>query len=1005
MHNAKDRIVCESPACVIRIAAKPASWWLGLSDDERRARIAHAIDTPEIREALFVGSSELLAEIESKGVASPKTFAAVSRYFARLAGRSTPFGMFAAVGSLPISTCHRTMATLSDDGLRRHVRLDNDTLHRWCARLNAVSEIRRDLSYVPNDSLVFLGEYVHYVKTEGAGQTRRHHLARAKLSSSLQAVLHFVRGGARYMDILTHLAHEVANSTESERDAYLMGVIDAQLIVSRVWPPVMAANPIEHVRDELARAARDIEAQAMDKAHRAITVLNDRRSVDAQDYTALAALVPFAVPANRLVQVDCATRVTGALAQADVARLVRAVGVLAAMTGPAGESPLDHFKKRFDERYQGRLVPLLEALDEEVGIGFGGLPTDTGRPTTSTARERLLVDLFARSAQDAFQPIEITPDDLRVLDGLPTRTLSPTLAVMALVGRDTAGRTTFAVRGVMGGTATRLLGRFAHCSEDIRALVDGIVAVDKRAYGEFLNVEIAHLPDGRLGNILQRPSLREGAVEYLGCTASDAPLILQATDLLVTVRQDWVLLYSARHRRWVQPFLSSAHNLQRGLPVYKFLTALQFRGSPSSLGWNWGPLTAARQLPRVMFDGVALTRAEWRLNKEDLSGDEFLQTLRRTKGIPRWILMAHGDNELPLDLESRDDRNALTEQVDKSGSVRVLEMFPDPEHLLVRSPLGAHVAECIVPLTTTMERPLCPPSLPVEDEAVGPHRFGPGSQWKFASIYTGEAMCDRLLAKAVPELLKRLRARCGDVRWFFIRYADPESHLRLRVSCMNRDAEIGQRALGVLSAWLEELLSRGMAWKVRLDTYEREAYRYGGRDGILLAETIFWLDSEQVHRMITSGALRDPIFRLLAATAGIDAWLSRLGLNIVAKQAFVERWSASLEQQLREDRKLRIAAGERYRERRPVLDRLLNRTPAEPGERIVCDILDDQQYTIGAVPSPLLVDPFVHSICHMHVNRILESLASTHERVLWDWLRRAYISQQARSARRSAERD
>ncbi len=31
---------------------------------------------------------------------------------------------------------------------------------------------------------------------------------------------------------------------------------------------------------------------------------------------------------------------------------------------------MDRFRKEFNERYEGREVPLLEALDEEVGIGF-----------------------------------------------------------------------------------------------------------------------------------------------------------------------------------------------------------------------------------------------------------------------------------------------------------------------------------------------------------------------------------------------------------------------------------------------------------------------------------------------------------------------------------------------------------------------------------------------------------------------------------------------------------
>ena len=59
-------------------------------------------------------------------------------------------------------------------------------------------------------------------------------------------------------------------------------------------------------------------------------------------------------------------------------------------------------------------------------------------------------------------------------------------------------------------------------------------------------------------------------------------------------------------------------------------------------------------------------------------------------------------------------------------------------------------------------------------------RFPPGSEWLYAKLYTGIATADDVLLEVIAPLTQEALRRGAADKWFFIRYADPQWHLRLR---------------------------------------------------------------------------------------------------------------------------------------------------------------------------------------------------------------------------------
>jgi hypothetical protein len=126
--------------------------------------------------------------------------------------------------------------------------------------------------------------------------------------------------------------------------------------------------------------------------------------------------------------------------------------------------------------------------------------------------------------------------------------------------------------------------------------------------------------------------------------------------------------------------------------------------------------------------------------------------------------------------------------------------------------------------------------------------FPPGSEWLYAKLYTGTATADQVLRQVVRPVTETA-LRCGAADgWFFIRYGDPDWHLRLRLH--GQPKRLQEEVWPALRAAVVPLLDNGRVWRMQLDTYEREVERYGGAEGIELAERLFQADSEAMLQMV-----------------------------------------------------------------------------------------------------------------------------------------------------------
>lgn len=1012
-----------------------------------RVRLLEAVSRPGIREALFIASPHLEDAVDV-WVQQPDTDhgrgieRALVRYFVRMAGRATPFGLCA--GSCAGTVGDETRLALAKQSKRaRHTRLGMDYLFALTQALQRDPVLREALKYCPNSTLHNAAGRVRYVESRLKENECSYHLVATRETEQLSAVLKCAAKGAGFKSLVQALEGEI---TRDEANAYIAELITNGILVPDNVLSVTGREPVYSLMDTLREhpATAGI-AEKLDEICLRLSEMDvEDQPVAPARYRELAdelKSLPATVKLEQLFQVDMIPKASHATLGAKVAtEIMRAVRLLHGIAKPRNEE-ITSFRNAFLQRFEGREVMLLEALDEESGVPFGTAHEATARlagfpvsPIDETVpwgvRERLLLRKLSDALESSSHEIELTTADFEKMATNPPP-LPDAFSVAAAIAAASeaaisAGDYRLLIDGVMGPSGARLLGRFCYADAELRQHVERHLRAEEELQPDAIFAEIVYLPEGHFGNVVCRPSLRAYEIPYLGSAGVSLPKQIATADLMLSVVDGRFLLRSACLGREIVPRTTAAYNPRiSSLGVYQFLCALQGQRVASNLSWDWGALRDAPFLPRITTGRLVLCRAQWHLakadikqlvEKDDVSLYKAIQSWRAEKRLPRWIALFEEDNLLPIDLDNILSIETLAHLIRNREEARVIEMFPAPDELCVRGPEGRFCHELVIPFirTSPARKPDSPwghaetvgPLHPAQFSSSGaiPRFFPPGSEWLYAKLYTGTATADDVLREIVAPLVREIIGAKAADRWFFIRYADPETHLRLRFH--GDPKKLHSDVLPLLQHTFAKSLQAGTIWRVQFDTYEREVERYGGSQGVILGERIWHADSDAVMSIVSLLEPGDAGLdeRWLLAFAGIDSMLTGFGFDAHAKSTLPRQ----VPEILQVKKKWRDELSEKFRKDRASLESLL-RLPIAADHELApgLEILRERDQRLAPVMTELKalasagqlavpLSAFAMICAHMFANRLLRSAQEEQEPVIYDFLSRIYLSEVAR---------
>ncbi|MBP0935372.1 lantibiotic dehydratase [Streptomyces sp. KCTC 0041BP] len=569
------------------------------------------------------------------------------------------------------------------------------------------------------------------------------------------------------------------------------------------------------------------------------------------------------------------------------------------------------------------------------------------------------------------------------------------------------------------GEGGRTFGRFGHllgadATDRLRAYARAREALEP----DVVVAELAYLPaNGRGANVAIRPAVHAYEIPVNVAPTAAPEQVIDLADIHVGAADEGLRLYSARLGRElvvVQNHMLSPY----GAPnVCRFLLEVSRARYATPAGFGWGPVEGAPHLPRVVRGRVVVRAAEWNLYPAGAqaapaaggpvpvprSADEVARW-RRDWGVPRYVYLADDDNRLLLDLDHPLCVDELLAELgggagsgsgSGSGRVTLHEALPGPDSAWLRDGSGrGHLSEVVIPLIATGAREAAReipresgPGLAPEEirrkAAPSAHPAHlPGSAWSYLKLYAARDLHDEIAATELPSLLPQLREAGADPdRWFYIRYADPDAHLRIRVRTATpaeAPAAAPGTALPALLAWGEGLVRRGLAERLEVATYHPEISRYGGPAVHDAVEELFAANSDVSCRLLRLlWDEEEPGLEPEAVViAAVDALYAQWGLGIRERLAAMPRPAQDAE------------ARERYRKDRDYLCELLQpweRRPHPLGrahhERLAA-VLDAQAPAVRRAALAVARaeaagtlwggrDAILASLAHMQVNRLL----------------------------------
>ncbi len=988
-----------------------------------RESIRTALNDLGVTEALYLASPDLMSAVDRwlttpAREGSDRVELALLRYLIRIECRATPFGLFAGctVGTIGNET-ELTLAARKD--FSRKTRLDSGLLANACDLLNGDHSVRRFLAYRANESIVRSSRRFHLVEARLEGAVRSYQLVSVQRSDYLDRLVDFARTWKSFEELEELLRREEADPSEVE--IFLHECIDAQLLLPQLSPTITGPDGLKPILDRLDMTGGPL-LTGLSEAMDALETIDELgigvpvsryRSIEQRLVQLGLSVIP-----SRMVQVDLTK--TGSTVQVGrhvIREALRGVEVLRRIS--SSKDALHTFKQAFIARYDRCEVPLIEALDPEIGIGLL-IGTDEALMRSNRMHEERRVSHLARRlremAFDGTTMLVLDEHDVDALSGERPSILPDAFYIlMTLAASDSEavaqGEFSLLLTSMGGPSGATLLGRFCQSDSALEELVLRHLRDEEALRPHAVFAEVVHLPEGRVGNVISRPALRQYEIPYLGRSGVPENAQLAASDLMVSVVENRIVLRSRRMGTEIVPRLTTAHNFGHGsnVPFYRFLGLLQGEGCAMGLSWNWGALDDQPWLPRVVYGRTVLARAQWKVEsqeirsfrtKDDVKRYRDFTQWRNQRKLPSWLMIVRGDNQLALNLESITCIDLFLQIASAQPVTKVVELFPGPSELCVTGPDGSYCNEIIVPIVKKNAAQPSPTVIAQSTRGLSQRdRFTPGDEWVYAKLYCGPGGADAVLADFLHPFARRmLSARISD-RWFFVRFADPEPHIRFRMH--SEIKSMHQKLLLALCDLGSRLVHEGIIWRFQLDTYEREIERYGGVAGVSSAESLFHIDSEMAAEVIamTAGDSNLTIRRRMALRV-IDRMLVDAGLDE----------SARLQWYRRHGRPSYDARAE-YRMLRKEIEEVLSPTESLEGDMKALALIIDAR-TAQSAPlfdtlnrrsalekTELQTESLLHSFAHMSVNRLLRSNQPREEHHAYGVLQLHYDGMIARSLR------
>lgn len=967
------------PTLLLRSPAYPFS-------HKKHYSLQEHLNCQYFRNALFIASPSFYAELKKADFQlqrlKSKAHKAIFNYLNRLYYRSTPFGLFSGFGSL----CWQSKSSVNKPVILGKYKLHVLPTFKAHEAVDLMFHDRSNIYLYSNPSIykVVYGHRFLSVNYVERGHKLDFHLSSIQEHEIVSFILNLCRKPVALGQLSTSMCESLGISI-SDADKMIQHFIREHLLLTNSHEQVLHQQRPKYLTVE----------------H---TDLLDPETINITDssYTGLEFH-------------ECRGNVS--LSQQEIIR--EGLQILERLCPDIVPDGLRKFRIEFARKFEERRIPLMVALDPEIGVGYRKLEKVFNSPTLLsglnflsesipykqihwTAAHALLMGKMQQAVHLRTRGIILDKDDFEKIPGAGQQ-LPSSLSVLFRPLNEQVY-----IEAAGGATATAILGRFSLFSDHIKTMLEDVARNEVNSNPGVVFAEINSVLDAHTANVERRLKFYPYEIPVMVYPSSEDTQIISLSDLSVSVSSGRILLWSERLQKEIIPRLSTAYNHARShLNVYRFLCDLQYQGIRTNFTFDLSHFFPSLDFyPRVSCKGAIISLASWQINAAQILGGgkesekdmvEGLRSYLNRIDVPRHFATYNGDQQIIFDRDCDSDLHQFLQLLMEKQTIRVKE-FPFAEDINpARDAEGRQYLPQFVSALTHQHEVYTYPTKVRTIAGIHEQKREPG-QWIYLKIYCHPNHTFDIIEGVAGVVEQLLRPQNLIGLFFFVVYMDPGNHVRVRLFCTSEDSK--GKVFSTVEQALQVFRPTSQIEHVVIDTYKRELERYG-IDNIETVEELFdtdtaWILGHGLQKLQEESAV-------FTIASDVDILLRLFGCTLTERLRHCKLIFESLYREFNGNKNMLSVLNEKYRLLKNELARCLS---AEIRTRFTdvsiltkLTIQVEQLLQLNASGSEISSGHLCSDLIHMHLNRAFTQQPREQEMVIYFILYQYYKSEHHRSGK------
>ncbi|SNB26332.1 hypothetical protein NO004_40004 [Flavobacterium psychrophilum] len=807
------------------------------SYEEHKDNLLNFFETNELFNLCVLTASGSLHSDVNKNK-SEKIESSLYNYFARAHTNPTPFGVFNSVGVLQWGD---TTTITKTDTLRLMVKYDN---------LFVSSKINEDisnnwihLSYCTNPSIYFLNdEKIGFYKSKNQVNDKIEiSYTEIDVDEDLLWLLSQFKDGKKIDLVLEDLILQGFDRTEVE--VFLQETIETGIIIETFLFDSYTNklyNPYTPYLSELISQKEHLLESKKDVVNFIQTYTEEQNNLFEKNTS----------PKNfyAINSFDLETGTLDINIQDKVRKYIDFTVHYNSQTIAINDN-LGKFINKVKDKYNEGFIPINTIFNPYSGINYSTIKTEN----ELKLHQDIVMKILASTENSLVLNLP-TEDNIEIKAAKLPATFTVVLETLIC---KVSGESIIHIRNLGYPSALSMISRFSDITH--KACQD-IINYEKEVHKDKIIADINCVGNFRSINVASTKQRYDYCLPInTAYTEAQNPILL--SDIYIHLHNNNFSLVSKKNQKEILPKKVSAINSKLlDSDIYNFLCDYEiYNQEIYAVNFNFNTYYLhLPYVPRIYLEkGILLYPAQMLLVYNNFSVSEFndyLQEKIKEHSFSKRIILKDLQREIVLDIENKSNISLLYEKLKTSKHFYISEFLYDYFEPKITRDNENFAHELVVSVKNSHYTRQDIDYSKMDISLVESQNTAVVSDWLYLELYCNIYANPEVFNAVYNKIILENKTD----QFFFVNYANPERHLRLRFK--TKSIENKQHIISVV----QELKSKSIISKYHILSYEQETHRYGGIEMMNLSETIFDLDSRDFLKNVMKKDLEENDLKIVA---------------------------------------------------------------------------------------------------------------------------------------------